>query len=63
MNPIDKAFLNATIKEQEEFCVKRHRILCRIIRNRCEFAWCRQVLEAWKEKLQKDYKRQKNENK
>lgn len=55
MNPITKEFLKATIQEQEEFCMDKHRIICRIIANKVENSWCGRVLILWKEKMDKKF--------
>ena len=57
MNPIKEAFLNASVAEQEEFCIENGTVLCRISRNTCPDVWCNQVLIAWKEKLTQDYRK------
>ncbi len=59
MNPIEQAFLHATVKEQEDFCISKHRVLCRIIMNNVECSWCGRVLTLWKEKMTETYEKLK----
>ncbi len=57
MNPITKEFLKATIQEQEEFCIDKHRVICRIVANKVENSWCGRVLQIWKEKMAQPFEK------
>ncbi len=59
LNPIEEAFLKASVEEQEEFCMLRHRILCRIIYNNVENSWCGRVLRILKEKTPETFEKLK----
>ena len=64
MNPIEQAFIKATVKEQEEFVINRHRVLCLIICNKVELSWCGRVIRLLKEKMAKTKEQiHKDENK
>ncbi len=61
MNKIKEAFLQASIEEQEEFCIDLHRVICRIITNKAENSWCKRVLLLWKEKMTEKFENIKKE--
>lgn len=57
MNPIEEIFLKSTIQEQEEFCMNKHRVICRIVANKVENAWCGRVLQIWREKMAQPFEK------
>jgi len=59
MNKIKEIFLQASVKEQEDFCKDMHRVICRIVANNVDNSWCGRVLLLWKEKVPEKFEEMK----